>query len=294
MQAPCYGFICIATSFYLFIALGQLPPCGSVPAMRLLHESVTSGPSDIATPDDCISIGAGLPPVPSKLVSKIEAGEFIDMAELLPDRLGVARAVGNEESAGRVAKQKRRVVSNIMEWVQCFGVYLAVISRKQPLRIPDLLGYQTLIIEAYLEYEGDGWMGYDRRFRQRAPANPGQPWACIDTTLWNLAFAAKARASRCQHCFSLSHVSSQCDWAPEPSPQSLMLRPPTSGQQKATFICRAWNNDPRQGCPVAYCTYRHICFYCRSDTHKGVFCPNRSVRSQQSQSFTKTLGPYRQ
>ena len=36
-------------------------------------------------------IGAGLPPVPHKLVSRIQAGEYmyVDMAELLPHRLGL-------------------------------------------------------------------------------------------------------------------------------------------------------------------------------------------------------------
>ena len=33
-----------------------------------------------------ITIGAGLPPVPQKLVSRIQAGEYVDMAELLPDQ----------------------------------------------------------------------------------------------------------------------------------------------------------------------------------------------------------------
>ena len=36
-----------------------------------------------------LSIGAGLPPVPLKLVKCIQAGEFIDKSELLPDRLGI-------------------------------------------------------------------------------------------------------------------------------------------------------------------------------------------------------------
>ena len=246
--------------------------------MRLLHEPAINNYSDTANLNDCVSVGAGLPPVPAKLVSKIEAGEFIDMGELIPDRLGVARSFSNEE-AGKVAKQKRRVVASIMEWVQCFGIYIAVISRKQPHRVPDLLGYQTLIIEAYLEYQGDGWMAYDRRFRQRTGAT--QQWAHIDTTLWNLAFSGKGRAARCQHCCSLSHVSSECDWAPDPPP--LMSLP---GQQKLPSICRAWNNDPRQGCPFTNCIYRHICFYCRSDAHKGVFCPNRiTTKNNSSQSY---------
>ena len=36
-----------------------------------------------------LSIGAGLPPVPRKLVTHIQVGEFVDMAELLPDRMGI-------------------------------------------------------------------------------------------------------------------------------------------------------------------------------------------------------------
>ena len=34
-------------------------------------------------------IGAGLPPVPKKLVQRIQSGEYVDMSELLPDRLGI-------------------------------------------------------------------------------------------------------------------------------------------------------------------------------------------------------------
>ena len=33
--------------------------------------------------DLCIT--AGLPPIPPRLVTRIEVGEFVDMAELLPD-----------------------------------------------------------------------------------------------------------------------------------------------------------------------------------------------------------------
>lgn len=41
---------------------------------------------------------------------------------------------------------------NILEWIQCFGIYVAVLMQKHPNRIQDLLGYQTLIVEACMEY----------------------------------------------------------------------------------------------------------------------------------------------
>lgn len=110
-----------------------------------------------------VVIGAGLPPIPSKL-AKIEDGEFIDMSKLLLERLGMT-AISLEDDNSKFAKQKHRTVSSILEWVQCFGIYVAVISRAQLERVSDLLGYQALIIQASMEYQGDQWLGYDRIFR---------------------------------------------------------------------------------------------------------------------------------
>ena len=88
-----------------------------------------------------VALGAGLPSVPSKLAARIEVGEFIDMIELLPDHVGISRF----DDTGK-ASTKCHTVSGILEWIKCFNVYMAVISRKQPGRISDLLVYETLII----------------------------------------------------------------------------------------------------------------------------------------------------
>ena len=149
----------------------------------------------------------------------IEAGEFVDMAELLPDRWGSTISLVGDETL-RVPRPRRWTVTTILEWIQCFSIYLTVIANKQPQRIPDLLGYQRLIIESQIEYQGDTWMGYDHRFCQRAVTNPHISWSTIDTILWNLAFAGKARMARCNHCFSLSHTSNQCEWASDPTPST--------------------------------------------------------------------------
>ena len=92
---------------------------------------------------------------------------------------------------------------------------MAVLWLNQHHHIQDLLGYQT---QPSLEYQGNGWLGYDWQFWQRVAANPALVWANTDTTLWNLAFAEQASASHCHHCFCLSHNTHQCDWAPDPQP----------------------------------------------------------------------------
>ena len=129
--------------------------------------------------------GAGRPPVPSKLVQRIEQGEFIELSDLLPERLALGTA---DESAK--GKAKKKIIPTILEWVQCFSLYTAIVSRKQPERVPDLLGYQSLIIDAHREFKGDYWMGYDRCFLQSAAATRIDKWANVDITLWSVTFGS--------------------------------------------------------------------------------------------------------
>jgi len=211
-------------------------------------------------------IGVGLPPIPARLVAKIEAGEFIEMSDLLSNHLGT---IGPEEQ--KAPNFKRNTVKNILEWIKCYCIYMAVVTKKSPHKISDMLAYLTLIIEAHMEYAGDAWLGYDRRFRQRAAADPSTSWAVIDTTLWNLAFSGKAKASRCKHCFSLTHTSAECEWTSAPGST---VYPSTA---QVGRICFDWNRDPRPGCSHADCTYKHVCTNCAQDPsilnkfHKAVF-----------------------
>ena len=234
-----------------------------------------------------LSIGAGLPPVPKKLVVHIQAGEYINMAELLPDHLGISTSPTNRDEK-QTTKLKRRQVTNILEWVQCFGIYTAVLTLKQPNRIQDLLGYQALIVEACMEYNCEAWLGYDRRFQQDAAASPTTVWAKIDPTLWNKAFTGQARGQRCQYCFSLTHKSEDCDWADAAPSTSKASKPmPASVPNKPTplprtvKICYTWNHSPEAACPFPNCTYQHICLYCANDNqiihkdHKAIYCKRR-------------------
>ena len=85
-----------------------------------------------ANPKDIppVTIGASLPPIPRKLVKRIKAGKFIEMGELLPERLGAAN-VSNDDRF-KAPKPKPRPVTTILEWAQCFEIYVAVLSRTQP------------------------------------------------------------------------------------------------------------------------------------------------------------------
>ena len=54
-----------------------------------------------------------------------------------------------------------------------------VLTRIYPKQIPDLLEYQSLIIEVHLEYESDNWLAYDRLFRLNL--FPSKEGACVQS-----------------------------------------------------------------------------------------------------------------
>jgi len=92
-----------------------------------------------------VSIGAGCPPVAMRLVRKIASVAFIEMSDLLPERMGIHRRRDDHKS------KHSKCSLSILEWLQYFSAYVSVVSRQH---IPDLIGYQSLIIDASMEYKG--------------------------------------------------------------------------------------------------------------------------------------------
>jgi len=195
--------------------------------------------------------------VPSGLVKKIQQGEFIDLAELTIDRL-------SKPTQGRI-----RPVVSIVEWTQCFTNYVSIRGRAQPEKVSDLPSYEHLILEAHLEYVGDGWSVYDRQFRQIAASCPSTIWTRRDDDLWNMIFKSNQCRPHCKHCFGSTYSSDQCSAAPAPLPRERFFQSPK------LRICREWNF---QCCTFAHCSYIHACLLCYNDpyandsNHRWIYC----------------------
>jgi hypothetical protein len=104
--------------------------------------------------------------VPPKLAQWIWRGEFVDMLELSPELLGQAEDGGNQTGEGESKKRKRKRVTSILQWVECFHTYIGVVAQLQPARVMDLLAYASLIVQAARRFKGEGWMQYDKNFTQ--------------------------------------------------------------------------------------------------------------------------------
>ena len=268
--------------FLCIVALDQVPHGNELLHVNQFGDNVadvdTLAPLSTIPPNrsggktnSLVYIASGLPSIPAKLVKRIQEGQFVEMAELSSMQLGSSDTLDEEQSKG--SKLKLHEVTNIVEWVQCFGTYIAIICRTEPHRIADLIGYQNLIIQSHQKYQQGHWLSYDREFRQKASASRILEWSNIDATIWNLTFSGYAAtsssrpdASRGNHTYKQFPASSK--------------KPP---------ICLEWNEHPGPGCPHPSCRYEHICYRCVNNPgipnrhHKAIYCPNQARRTQQKE-----------
>jgi len=168
-----------------FAAIGRIPPEGALQHLQRddpgLLTNITENndpiPDDNTKNEDTanlpMAIAPSISPVSAKLVKQIRAGTaricltYFELALLLTEIDKVAGCLPLEDQQ----RPKTKHISTILEWLQCFTAYSGVIVADQPERALDLLGYQAVIMDARMRYEGTGWLNYDRRFRQSAAAN---------------------------------------------------------------------------------------------------------------------------
>ena len=69
----------------------------------------------VSKQSDWFSLAKAFPPIPAKLVKRIQSLEFIDLTELLPDNMGLMQRADSEPTQGQW--QLRRVL-NLGTWMQ--------------------------------------------------------------------------------------------------------------------------------------------------------------------------------
>ena len=201
-------------------------------------------------------------------MKRVEDGLFVEMAELLPSYLDSADLNIDDQRVGSCKRPP--TVSDIIDWIQCFAVYMAIISRQKPKRVADLLGYQSIIIGTSRDCREGKWVIYDCRFRLKASASRNEHWSTIDITLWNMTFPEKAIQS-CSPIGSTPYVAN-----PSQGPRH---------QYQYQPICLDWNENPN-GCSRSPCRFKHICYRCvhnpraRDKNHKASQCTYRQMDRQ--------------
>ena len=267
-----------ANQLHLVQQIGDPPTSSSYPMPSCSTTVPTLPPFEkTSTP---LYIGGGMPPIPAKLAKRIQEGLFVEMAELMPDYLRSPNPSDEDHS-----KPKNWEITNIVDWIQCFSLYIAVVCRSQPQRIADLLGYQNLIITSHQRFPDFNWATYDREFRQQAAARTIPHWSVLDNTLWNLARQSTTHSSTTQFTRQPYKIQQT-----EKTYRSQL--PPTITQPRIAPICLDWNKNPTAGCSHLNCRYNHTCYRCihtpgiPDKHHKAIYCPHKGKKSSTA-FFTK-------
>ena len=224
-------------------------------------------------------VSAGLTScLPGKLIARIENMEFVETYELLQEAW-LPDTSAEAASHGLTLKLPRRStpVTDISVWVECYSLMASVICRKYPLAAADMWAYMRCIVRSARTFDGNAWVSYDRLYRRQAAASRSLSWGTEDQSLYNKAFAGRAKPlARCRGCLSEHHGSEACPDALALSlPHAPSLRPNPNSQQE---VCRRFNQER---CYLSSCKYRHSCSSCSGD-HPASTC--RSGR-QRGTSF---------
>ena len=189
---------------YLTIASSHTTPLSTPNVVA----PISSSPSPAAIrslpflPSAPIATFPGCPAIPHKLVKKIVAWEYIDLADLLPEQLRhdstsstTANVVILPELACDIQRRKKRQIPDIATWVQVYSIYMLVLSAHHPSSTSELIAYQLLIVQHSKKFEYPSWLQYDIEFRQWAAANQYTKWSQIHPQFYAYAFTARGKAT---------------------------------------------------------------------------------------------------
>ena len=275
--------------------LWPLPPSSADLQASPWMPAVTPNPARAGV---CLSPGSE--PFPRKLVDRVQSGAYVDMKELLGDNISLLQQLEAMNMTATLPalpgsmKPRFREVTALASWLYCFLAYAALRCPDQESR--DRLEYARLIIREAQRHGGQGWLDYDRVFRQQAALDPALRWNTLQpaiqaSTLFNPIPAPASSngpatnvGAFCSLCRGVDHSATSCALAYLQQPTSATANyhlPPRPARKRAAVashsLCISWN---RGRCIFpSTCTFRHVCSIC-FHPHPAIDCPSKANRPQ--------------
>ena len=226
-----------------------------------LDTALTSLLTDPHKTKSAISVGPVSPPVPRKVAEKIWRGEYIELLELLPERLGAPGPTVLDALLQSDKVKPKKSISTIQDWVMCFNTFISVVAIKDPSCIRDLLAYSSTIVKASQDFEGTPWLDYDAHFRRQMATRKVQQWDTIDASVWTMYFSRATPKIVPGGAYG------------EKKPQAHEKRQPQRYNPYPARVCFRWNSHG--GCQLINCKFRHCCTRCQDTSHTAIECPQR-------------------
>ena len=147
-----------------------------------LSSLLQTAASSSSSHSEKVLIAQGLPAIPKKLLQKMHNWEFIELGQLLPQSSSHDAAAGDTQRFAlfpgfELVRANKKVITNVVDWVKCFSIYIAAMAQKYPEVTLPMLAYQLVIIKASQQYDGFYWRVYDTHYRVNAAATGNKNWS---------------------------------------------------------------------------------------------------------------------
>ena len=125
---------------------------------------------------------------------RIEAGEYVDFARLIPKEKLLIYDDNRMEMVNRdgrtffvpAADKETISICNFARWEQAFRIYSNIYTAKYPGKAVELIQYNHIIHSASMTFSWDNVYAYDRDFRHHISKFPDRSWGIILQQAWSL------------------------------------------------------------------------------------------------------------
>ena len=244
-----------------------------------------------------VSLSPASEPFPRRIADRICSGQFVEMRDLLTDNISLLHqleAVNGQHplpSLLGTLRPRLRDVTSLSTWLYCYMAYVAIRSTDPLTR--DMLAYGRLLIRESQRHGGNGWLDYDRVFRQQVAIDPSLRWNTLHPGIQasTLVTNAPGPGTFCTLCRENDHGIQQCaltyfnqsaqhSW-PVPAPPRFRTQPPRR-PESLQRICVSWNKG---SCVYpGTCSFQHICATCHQ-RHMAKDCGSTPSDSEYKRNF---------
>ena len=186
-------------------------------------------------------LSGGLPTIPADIFSKIKPNHYVELSELLPEK--IQDSILYPEGK----KKKAPAIEKFTDWVLAFCTYSQALLSVNPHLGGDLLTFVGTVARLARDHPSLAWAAYERSFRANVVADPSLKWGRLD-----------------QELLALSLVKATTTTTSQPA-----NHPP---QKRKAPTCDKWNDG--NYCPFKTCRLTHVCSVCRSPQHRATTCPS--------------------
>ena len=213
-------------------------------------------------------LGEGLGSIPKRVHDRILRWEYVDLADfLIRSSLDWSSSELETEKlvvlpGFEVSQTRKKPVSNIVMWVQCFARYAAAMAKHFPNCTPGFMSHMLTVMKAFREVEEPAWRLYDETYREKMASTGNRAWTGMDVALYQELCGSRPRRKVVKPTLDVKVPT-----------RSLGKKCP-SGSQKS-LVCWQFDGDCSFG---KSCKLPHLCEVCRGN-HPKYRCMGSSIGS---------------